>query len=319
MKASCPICNGLLDFRLIEDIKHEKMSYNVYFCKSCKVGTTVPIPSQEELSKLYSANYRSPEGRKFNPFIEFFIYFWRLLRKRRIKKYIKKGSILDVGCGRGLFLDIMRKDGWDVAGVEFDEATASYAKKVYDINVVSGDPEEWGFSSENFDVIIISHVLEHLHNPAQMIKECRRLLKKNGLFVCAIPNLASLQASAGKGAWFHLDIPYHIYHFSRDGLIRLLNINSFKIVGERQFDIEYNPFGWLQTLLNISGIKKNFFYNMLKSPELRKREISNVKGQDILLTIALLPFYLLLSFMLSAIESFALKRGGTIEIFAIKE
>ncbi len=213
----------------------------------------------------------------------------------------------------------MKRSGWSVTGVEFDEERASQTSREYDIHVVYGEPGEWGFHDESFDVITISHVLEHLYRPAEIIGACGRLLPKGGLLVCSVPNISSLQASVGKGAWFHLDIPYHLHHFSERGLIRLLERYSFKILKIRRFDIEYNPFGWLQTLLNISGVRKNFLYSLLKNPRLRKNELAHSKKRDLLLTVVLLPFFLPLSFMLSLFESFLLKRGGAVEIFAIKE
>lgn len=147
----------------------------------------------------------------------------------------------------------------------------------------------------------------------------QKIAEKNGLFICAVPNSESLQAYVGKHLWFHLDIPYHIYHFSVLGLIRLLKNNSFRILKIRRFDPEYNPFGWLQTLLNISGIRKNLLFSVLKRSALRKKISEDINHWHIFLTFMALPLYLPLSFALSLFESFVLKRGGTIEIFAMKE
>lgn len=316
----CSICNSPLSKILLKHIDGNGKLYDLYLCESCKIGVTVPMPSQTDLSTLYSAEeYRSEDGKRFNSFMECIIFISRLQRKRRIKKYIKNGRILDIGCGRGLFLNIMKNDGWNVTGVEFNKEIASNISGVYGINMISGEPAEWGFSDGSFDVITMSHVLEHLTNPLEIILECKRLLKKGGLFINAAPNIDSLQAYIGKKNWFHLDIPYHIYHFSETGLIRLLEMNSFKILRIRRFDLEYNPFGWLQTLLNIFNIKKNLFYSILKKSELRKKEFAVAKKRDIFLTLIMLPLYVPLSFLLSIFESFVLKRGGTIEVYAIKE
>jgi 2-polyprenyl-3-methyl-5-hydroxy-6-metoxy-1,4-benzoquinol methylase len=320
METFCTFCHQQLKTELIKDIVENGKIYTLYLCEECRVGITVPMPSPEELSVLYTrGNYRSISGKRFNPFIESLIYSFRLRRKLRIEKYIKKGRILDIGCGRGLFLDVMRRHGWSVAGVEFNEETASYAAETYGLNVIAGNPPDWRFDKESFDVITINHVIEHVHKPAEMISECNRLLRKGGLLVIAVPNIYSLQASAGKGSWFHLDIPHHLYHFSEEGLFILLKKNSYKILKTRRFDLEYNPFGWLQTLLNLSGIKKNFFYDLLKRPELKRKESSNSKKRDFILTLLLLPLYVPLSFLLSAFESLILKRGGTIEVYAVKE
>lgn len=318
IKPVCTLCDNQLSAKLIENIERDGKIYTIYFCKGCNVGITIPMPSSEELSRLYTGNYRSISGKRFNPFIELFIYIFRLQRKRRIEKYIKRGSILDIGCGRGLFLDIMRKNGWGVTGVEFNKETASYASETYGINVIAGNPMEWGLDDESFDVITMNHVLEHVHKPVEIIGECKRLLRRGGLLVVAVPNIYSLQASAGKGIWFHLDIPYHLHHFSEDGLHSLLNKSGFKILKIRRFDLEYNPFGWLQTLLNLSGIRENLLYNLLKNPELKIKETPSPPLQDILLNLALLPLFIPLSFILSLLESL-MKRGGTIEVYAIRE
>jgi hypothetical protein len=151
-----------------------------------------------------------------------------------------------------------------------------------------------------------------------MVEECTRILRKGGLLVIAVPNLSSLQASAGKRAWFHLDVPFHLCHFSEEGLVALLRKDSFLIKKVRRFDLEYNPFGWLQTLLNVSGIRENVLYNLLKTVSLRKSEMKPLSIRDALLTFMLLPIFLPLSLALSLYESLV-KKGGTIEVFAIRE
>ena len=320
MGTTCTICNSLLSTKIIRDIIIDDAAYDVYYCEGCKVGVVIPMPSKEELAAMYSSgNYRAEKGKRFNPVVEFSIYLSRIYRKQRIKRYVRGGSLLDIGCGRGLFIDIMRRDGWAVTGVEYSAETAEDVSKTYGIPVVSGEPPAWGFQDGSFNVITMNHVLEHLHNPDKMVGECRRLLKKSGLFVCATPNIASLQASAGKGRWFHLDVPYHIHHFSEAGLVKLLEKHSLRIVRIRRFDVEYDPFGWLQTLLNISGIRRNYLYDLLKNPELGKRELARARKRDMLLTLVLLPLYVPLSLALSLFESFALKRGGSVEVFAMRD
>jgi 2-polyprenyl-3-methyl-5-hydroxy-6-metoxy-1,4-benzoquinol methylase len=320
MVNTCSICKNVLDTRIIRDVAAGDTVYDVYFCKECKVGVVVPTPLQEDLARLYaSESYRSVTGSRFNPIVESFIYLSRTRRRKRVEKYVSRGNILDIGCGRGLFLAIMRRNGWAVAGVEFSPEWAAAVSRIHDIPVVSGEPPEWAFQDGSFDVITMNHVLEHLLRPAEMVGECNRLLRKGGLLVCALPNIASLQASAGKAGWFHLDIPYHIHQFSEDGLVKLLEKHLFRIVRIRRHDLEHNPFGWLQTLLNISGIRNNYLYGLLKKQELGKRELSGARLRDFLLTLVLLPLYLPLSLLLSVFESFALKRGGTVEVFAIKE
>ncbi len=318
MRPTCNICGKGLEQKILKDIKSDDKYYDIFFCEDCVTGVTNPMPEPDEALSLYSSeSYRTGTGTRFNPIIEFFIYAFRLKRKRDIKRHVERGSILDIGCGRGLFLHVMKTDGWNAAGVEANKEAASCASEIYGLNVAAGDISNWNFPKESFDVITINHVLEHVYKPDEYIKKCRDLLKNKGLLFVAVPNIASLQASFGKEAWFHLDVPYHVNHFSTAGLLKLLKDNSFKILGLRHFNCEYNPFGWLQTLFNLSGIEKNLFYNLLKNPKIRKGGLKTGKDK-IFLTLALLPLYVPVSFILSAAEAI-LKKGGTIEVFAIKE
>ena len=82
-----------------------------------------------------------------------------MIKRKRIEKYARKGKILDIGCGRGLFLDIMRRGGWEVEGSELNNETASYAKQVYDLKVHAGGIAEQSLASESFEVINICGVL----------------------------------------------------------------------------------------------------------------------------------------------------------------
>jgi 2-polyprenyl-3-methyl-5-hydroxy-6-metoxy-1,4-benzoquinol methylase len=320
-KAVCGICGGDDDTRpFARTIERSGDLYGVSFCSHCQVGFTVPFPSDEALSRLYSSgSYRSNDGTRFNAFTEFLVRYFTAGKKRKIKKFHrKKGTLLDVGCGRGLFLDIMKRDGWRVTGVEFNEETASYARIRYGIDVITA-PALTGLHDESYDVITLYHVLEHMQDPAAVLRTCGRLLKKHGLLVIAAPNISSLQAALGKSNWFHLDIPYHLHHFTPGGLRRLLLENSLKIVKVRQFDFEQNIFGWMQTLLNASGIRNNLLYNLLKKPELRRSELAAARKRDVVLTVLLAPVFIPLSLILSVFESLVLRRGGTIQMYAFKQ
>jgi 2-polyprenyl-3-methyl-5-hydroxy-6-metoxy-1,4-benzoquinol methylase len=316
----CPICESAVDNKFLENIERNGRIYTIYFCRECNVGVTIPRPSDDDVSQLYdTGTYRATTGKRFNAFFEYLIYSFRIQRKRRIEKFQKSGRILDIGCGRGLFLYIMKRNGWDVLGSELNDETASYAREKYGISINTGDPLDWGIPDESIDVITINHVLEHLDNPVKMVSACKRLLKPKGLLVVSVPNINSLQASVGKTVWFHLDAPHHRYHFSESGLKRLLDRKSFRILKVRRFDLEYNIYGWLQTLLNMSGIREDFLFHMLKTSALRKNILADYKKRDVVLTYALVSLYFPLSVILSIFESFILQRGGTVELYAVKE
>ena len=279
-----------------------------------------PFPSEEELTKLYSCgNYRTKTGKRFGSTIEFLIYLGRLRKRGRINQFVKAGKVLDIGCGRGLFLDVMRRGGWDPIGTELNEKTAFYAIKTYGLKVLHGDIIQHKLPSQSLDAININQVLEHLKNPDQVIEESYRLLRKGGMLIISVPDLGSPQFAIGKKNWFLLDLPFHLFHFTEEGLENLLRKNDFKVKHIKRFSLELSPFGWLQTLLNISGIRFNLLYDLLKAPELKDAAMETIQVKGIIATFLLLPIYFPLALVLSIFESSILKKGGSVEIYAEKK
>lgn len=319
MDCCCPVCGDEIRKTIIGNAEALGARYDVLYCDRCQVGRTAPVVPPEVLARLYSTgSYRTGSGKRFHEPLETLVYLCRQLRKRRIEKHVRRGKILDIGCGRGLFLGVMRAHGWSVVGVEIDQETAENASVAHGIDVVAAGRMGSELPDGDFDVVTLYHVLEHVSDPVGTVRECARVLKKGGLLVVAVPNILSLQASFGKQVWFHLDPPYHLHHFSEPGLAKLLERHSFALRAVRRFDWEYDVFSWLQTLLNRMGIRKNLFYDALKTGRLRNRQSQDLMGWGLLVTFLFLPFLVPLSLVLSLSESYLLKKGGTIEVYAIK-
>ena len=317
---TCSFCAKDLTFYVLNNIPKYGNFYGILECLECRIAVTHPFPSEEELTRLYSCgNYRTNTGKRFGVIIEYLVYLSRVLKRSRINKYVKPGRILDIGCGRGLFLDVMRKGGWDTVGTELNKETASYATKIYGLEVLTGDLIKYKLDKESLDAININQVLEHLKNPNEVLVECRRLLRRDGLLLISVPDLRSFQFVIGKENWFLLDLPFHLFHFTEEGLVDLLKTHGFKIRRIKRFSKEYSPFGWLQTLLNASGVPFNLLYNLLKSKELRDKRFDVTSSLGTVVTILLLPIYLPLALILSVAEPLIFRRSGSIDIFAIKK
>jgi len=124
------------------------------------------------------------------------------------------GRLLDVGCGSGHFLKQMRASGWEVFGVEPDPKAVAVARDEYDMDVRQGDLASVGFDDDMFDAITLSHVIEHVPDPAVLLSECRRVLKPGGSLVVTTPNMECLCHTLFKESWLDLDPPRHLYIFS---------------------------------------------------------------------------------------------------------
>jgi hypothetical protein len=99
-------------------------------------------------------------------------------------------------------------------------------------------------------------------------------------------------------------------------LRRMLEENGFSISDVRHFNLEQNPYGWIQSLLNRMGFKKNFLYDLLKNRSARSTK-HPVREHPIefLATLLALVFVLPISFALFLVEAL-IGRGGTVEVYA---
>ncbi len=129
-------------------------------------------------------------------------------------KASQRGRLLDVGCGSGHFLSQMKDLGWDVVGVEPDAEAARIARERFGLNVYQGTLEEFEFPECTFDVVTMSHAIEHLCDPISSLRECLRVLKKGGRLVVVTPNIKSLGRRCFGIAWRAWDPPRHLFLFS---------------------------------------------------------------------------------------------------------
>lgn len=132
-----------------------------------------------------------------------------------------KGRLLDVGCGDGAFLARMKSLGWEAVGVELDEKAANVAKTKFDVDVFIGTLEAAGFADESFDVITLSHVIEHVGDPIELLCRCRNLLRKGGRVVVTTPNAECLGHRIFREHWRGLEVPRHMMVFSLRTLAQL--------------------------------------------------------------------------------------------------
>jgi 2-polyprenyl-3-methyl-5-hydroxy-6-metoxy-1,4-benzoquinol methylase len=127
------------------------------------------------------------------------------------------GHLLDVGCGNGDFLSKMQELKWIVQGIEIDEK-AIIAARAKGLNVQCLTLEEANFEKNYFDVIVLSHVIEHVYDPESLLKQCYEILKPGGKIVITTPNFKSLGHKIYKGFWRGLEVPRHIMIFSENNL-----------------------------------------------------------------------------------------------------
>jgi 2-polyprenyl-3-methyl-5-hydroxy-6-metoxy-1,4-benzoquinol methylase len=293
--------------------------FEVVRCSTCTLVYTNPRVSPDQISLFYPHQYYGDKSKRFRRVIEALLPTFKVQRAKTIMHYKTTGRVLDVGCGRGVFLAEMRKRGWEVVGTELSEGACGFAREELGLNVVAcSDLRKCGFETESFDVVTLSHVLEHLPNPLETLLEAARILEEDGLLFLAVPNVDSFQARISGPKWALWDVPRHYYHFSPETLRRMLDLAGFSVISERHFSLEYNPFCLAQSLLNLVSGEFNFLYDLLKSSTSRFYRLPRWRlAYNWAVLVTLGPFLFLLSLGIESITSL-FHRAGTFELFARK-
>jgi 2-polyprenyl-3-methyl-5-hydroxy-6-metoxy-1,4-benzoquinol methylase len=155
-----------------------------------------------------------------------------------VEKFRVNNNILDVGCGRGLLLDIAGQRGWNTYGTEFsDEAINMCEKK--GIKMSRGDLKTSSFDNVSFDVIVSSEMIEHIDD-FSLVKHIYSLLRRGGLFYVTTPNFNSYLRYWLKENYSIIVYPDHLSYFTKKTLHRLIVKSGLKKVGLETTGISIN-------------------------------------------------------------------------------
>lgn len=207
--------------------------------QECGLVWLDPIPVEEDIRYAYSSYHTHhqvppPGPRKgLEEFVE------RILREihnlalqatpiRRERERLNSmfvgglppGRLLDVGCGDGNRLVRFRKLGWDAEGQEVDPEAAAEARRISGGPVHLGTLEDVGFPEASFDAITMNHVIEHVYDPVNLLRECRRILRTGAILVITTPNAESYGHDHFGASWRGLEPPRHLHLFSQHALLQ---------------------------------------------------------------------------------------------------
>ena len=245
---SCPVClNPVTAPALVgTDFLFESTSktFTLYSCEACRCLFLHPMPDRGEIERFYPADYwwnarRSGGLKKLES-------VYRKLALRDHIAFISKAAgnrsvdVLDVGCGSGTLLGLLKHRGFRVTGLDFSAEAAAIAKAENGVDVAVGSLEEAHFPAESFDVVTLFHVMEHVTNPRLVLAEVSRVLKPNGVAILQVPNIESWQFKIFGARWYGLDIPRHVIDYSRNSMLKLLADSGFVVNRIRHFNLRDN-------------------------------------------------------------------------------
>jgi SAM-dependent methyltransferase len=229
-----------------------KKVFAVVRCAGCGLARLDPAPEVEELRRYYPDTYWfAPEENTASRMEE---WYRRLVLRdhvgfvERAIREAGQGPLLDVGCGGGLFLGVMRERGFRVVGLDFSSEAAGVAWRQQKAPAVTGDLARAPFPGGTFAGITMFHVVEHLPEPRVYLEAARRLLKPGGRLIVQVPNAASWQSRLLGRRWSGMDVPRHLFDYTDEHLTRLLESCGFSVARRKYFSLRDNPAGLATSL-----------------------------------------------------------------------
>lgn len=208
----CPVCGQASSrewLRAPDRFHGRQEKYILMRCRACSLVWLSGPPQPAEMYRHYTDEYHklisaagvnSPAR-------------WRD-RKATLELYKQSGSLLDLGCSSGSFLESLPRASWNLYGVEMSADCGKTAEAKTGAQVFIGDILDAPFPPESFDVITCFDVLEHLYEPRRIMARVAEWLKPGGIFYVLVPNADSAEARVFGSYWHGLELPRHLFHYS---------------------------------------------------------------------------------------------------------
>ena len=220
----CPICgnDNSINHLFVRDYRLNKVNHEISLikCINCEHVWQDPMPEEINLLQYYDENFYESKGVKFSLRAQLInkIQFYGLTQSIREVFGGRPIKILDYGCGQGQLIAYLTWLGHDVEGCEISKSGREISKNRYGFNIHDASDDFFAKNTEKYDLIILSHVLEHLPNPIEYVEKLKKLISNEGYIAVDVPNINSWEAGIYKGIYIHLDIPRHVHHYSKKSL-----------------------------------------------------------------------------------------------------
>ena len=317
----CPLCDGVRS-KVVYELQDPSGTiegvFNLRRCEGCDLVYVDPRPRNDALTRLYNQDFYFSTGWSYESLASRVIEFIQGHRRRRIERYVRKGTLLDIGSGDGRFVHHMARRGWDATGIDFSPSALEYARRIKSGGRFRmGSLEDCGFPAHSFDVITMWQVLEHIPEPLPLLRRSYDLLKPGGVFVASVPNFDGWSSRLTRERWWGLDVPRHLVHFTPETLSLSLQRAGFHVVRVRHRSFQYDPYGLLHSSLDWVFTRRHFLSDFAKrhaSDGMSHGEFLFNLTALVLLAPVLAPVSLATTSVAALVE-----RGGFIEVHARRE
>lgn len=204
-------------------------------CRECGLVYVNPRPAVSELGTIYPPHYYSfEETQHERALVSFFRRRLEAMKVRVFGRFVGEGPrrILDVGCGDGRFLKVLRDSGsdeWELEGIDIDEGAVERARAA-GLEATHSRLEDFDPGDERYDMVVLFQVIEHVSEPGAMCAKVRSLLKPGGVFVIETPDVAGWDEKLFRsGLWGGYHVPRHWNLFTPANLGRMLEDQGFQV------------------------------------------------------------------------------------------
>lgn len=225
----------------IQDHSISKEFFELVYHPELEMFATHPQPNANELIRYYkSQTYISHTDSQQS----FFDQIYQSIKKKTIKNKLAlieqfnqsdEKTVLDIGCGTGDFLLKAQKENWRVVGVEpnFEARTLAQKKLRSDTKLYTNIEDLLEENQNQFQIITLWHVLEHVPNFDDYISKIKKLLHPQGTLFVAVPNFNSYDAKFYHAFWAAFDVPRHLWHFSQNAIEKIFLNSQMKIIDKK--------------------------------------------------------------------------------------
>lgn len=226
----CRLCGSPPEEHVVYATRDRHMrSLRTVRCPRCNLVFSNPMPTDEELDEFYKAEYRTLYKGAVGPQPKRILRATRvaLSRARLLSTLVRPGAkVLDIGAGGGETVYALTRLGYDAQGIEPGADYAEFARSAYGIRIHIGPFLTFAGEEGTFDAVISFHVMEHLPDPDVFFGFVKSQLKKGGVLLVEVPNIASRRGSfSGR---FHMA---HVHHFSSATMQAFAEKSGFSLLG----------------------------------------------------------------------------------------
>jgi SAM-dependent methyltransferase len=228
--------------------------FQIVECRNCRLIRLHPQPSPLELHDYYPPDYwfipdASAPDRLEQLYRRFVLGDHLRFVERALRESEEQGVILDVGCGGGLFLQMLAERGAKrVVGLDFSLDAASGTWRRAGVPAVCATLSRAPIAPGSCAAITMFHVLEHLYEPASYLDAAHQLLRPDGRLILQVPNAACWQFLLLGERWNGIDVPRHLLDFRLCDIDPLLDHCGFEVLRHKHFSLRDNPAGLATSL-----------------------------------------------------------------------